>query len=216
MCRPLNNILSLRSPAAHVARAVLFALPFVVAACASIPQLRATYQLPPSSSVLKGESLALTVEDRRPTEGIIAQGAAEEFRNFPGTLTLLLSRPDGQMVKLGLYDPPSLVRETFQKRLRDLGVGLAPEGSDAIHLMIFLEEFRLDLIDRNWVASMRYEARLEKEGRMLAGQSITGRAERLRVFGRKGADEVMSEVVTDTVNRLEIGRLFRQARQMDR
>ena len=208
----------MRSANQGVTRGVLLFLGLeFVPACASIPQLRATYQLPPPSGALKGESVALVVEDARPTTEIIAKGAAREFENFPGTVTLSVSRPNGPPIKLGPYDPPALVREAFQRRLRDLGVSAAAKGNaDAIHLVILLQEFRLDLVDRNWVASMRYEARMEGDGKLLAGQSITGSAERLKVLGRKGADEVTSEVVTDTVNRLEIERLYRQAKQLDR
>lgn len=128
-----------------------------------------------------------------------------------------VGRVNEPAVAVGLYDPPGMVREAFRRRLEGLGASVPPKKSlDAFHLVILLEKFRLDLVDRKWVASMRYEARMEKNGKLLAGQSITGVAERLKLVGRKGAGEVTSEVVTDAVNRLEIERLYRQARQMER
>jgi hypothetical protein len=161
--------------------------------------------------------LVLVVEDVRSTKEIIAKGAEEEFQNFPGSVTLRISHPKEPAVTVGLYDPPTLVQEAFQRRLQNLGVTVAhAEDPDEIHLKILLEEFRLDLADRYWVAALRYEARLEKDGKMFAGQSVSGSAERLKVLGRKGADEVTSQVVTDTVNRLEIERLFRKAQQIVR
>jgi hypothetical protein len=58
---------------------------------------------------------------------------------------------------------------------------------------------------------MGFEARLMKEGELLASQTISGQAERLKVLGRRDADKVMGEIFSDVVNRLDVPRLFQQA-----
>jgi hypothetical protein len=58
---------------------------------------------------------------------------------------------------------------------------------------------------------MSYEAKLIKDGTVLAAQIIEGEAERVKVMGRKEADTVTGEIFTDMVNRLDLSRLFQQA-----
>ena len=79
-------------------------------------------------------------------------------------------------------------------------------------MVIALERFLLDLVHRNWTVTMSYEARVIKNGKVLASQMISGEAERLRLVGRGDADKVMGEIFTDLVNRLDVARLFQQAR----
>jgi hypothetical protein len=41
---------------------------------------------------------------------------------------------------------------------------------------------------------------------------VTGSAERLKVMGRGGAEKVIGEIFTEMINRLNIERLFAQAK----
>ncbi len=93
-----------------------------------------------------------------------------------------------------------------------MGVEVIPERKkDQIEVVIVLKKFLLDLIGRNWVVTMDYEARLVKDERVAAKQMINGQAERVKLLGRKQADIVLGEIFTDMVNRLDVGRLFLQA-----
>ena len=58
---------------------------------------------------------------------------------------------------------------------------------------------------------MDYEARLLHDNRILKKQMISGTAERFRLWGLKQADTVMSEIMTDMVNRLDVAKMFREA-----
>jgi hypothetical protein len=59
---------------------------------------------------------------------------------------------------------------------------------------------------------MRYEARLIKDGRVLATQDISGETEQYKIVGTKGADQAIGGLLTDAVNRLDVAKLLEQAR----
>jgi hypothetical protein len=56
---------------------------------------------------------------------------------------------------------------------------------------------------------MTYQANLLKQDRFVAGETITGSAERLRIAGSKEAEKVIGELITDVVNRLNLNTLFK-------
>ena len=80
-------------------------------------------------------------------------------------------------------------------------------------LEIRLKEFKLDLAGRKWIFKMNYQANLLKNGSLLAMESVNGSAERLKVMGKSGAEEVLGEMLTDMVNKLDLAKLFQQARR---
>jgi hypothetical protein len=43
-------------------------------------------------------------------------------------------------------------------------------------------------------------------------ETVVGNAERINIIGRKGADTVISEIFTDMLNRVDIVKLFAQAK----
>jgi hypothetical protein len=57
-----------------------------------------------------------------------------------------------------------------------------------------------------------------REGQVLSSQIVSGEAERLDVMGTEQADVVLSELLTDVVNKLDLSKLFlralRKARQV--
>ena len=46
-----------------------------------------------------------------------------------------------------------------------------------------------------------------------AMETISGSAERLKVMTKSDAEKVLSELLTDMANKLDVARLFQQARQ---
>jgi len=76
---------------------------------------------------------------------------------------------------------------------------------------IDLKKFFLDLVDRKWVAEISYEARLIKNNKLLATETISGNAERFKMFPQSDAEKVLGEIFTDVVNKLDFGKLFQQA-----
>ena len=183
----------------------------VVFSCATVPDLKVHYLLPISSDKFKGKKVFLIFRDGREVKDIISEGAKERFRYFPGNFSLFLSEGiKGKEIPLGLFEVKSLFMEVFNRRFESLGVTVIPEkGMAQFDLVIILKDFSLDLINRKWVARIAYEARLESSGKMLSTQTISGDAERLRLIGNSQADTVISEIFTDIVNRLDLGKLFR-------
>jgi hypothetical protein len=184
-----------------------------VVSCASIPELKALYKLPAPSNDLKGKKVFLAVEDVRETKALFGEGAKQEFGNYVGNISLSVARYNETGFKIGPLQLPAMVKEGFKKRLENAEIEvLSGRSHGELQLLIVINRFILDLVDRTWIAKMSYEAKLMKDGTILAAQIIEGEAERVKVIGRKEADTVTGEIFTDMVNRLDLLRLFRQAK----
>jgi hypothetical protein len=59
---------------------------------------------------------------------------------------------------------------------------------------------------------MAYEAKLQPGDTVRASQTVAGEAERAKILGVKQADQVMSELFTDMVNRLDLKGLIQKSR----
>ncbi len=184
-----------------------------VVSCASLPELKVLYKLPAPSNDLKDKKIFLAVEDARKTKELFGEGAKQEFGNYVGNISLSVARYNEKGFKIGPFQLPAMVKEGFKKSLENAGLEVLPGRSHGeLQLLIVINRFILDLVDRTWVAKMSYEAKLIKEGSILAAQIIEGEAERVKVIGRKEADTVSGEIFTDMVNRLDLLRLFQQAK----
>ncbi|HEN21379.1 MAG TPA: hypothetical protein ENN86_05150 [Desulfobacteraceae bacterium] len=185
---------------------------FLIFSCAVIPELKVNYSLPSASDKLKNEELLLTVRDSRTKSFVLGERASAELKNCPGSLTLNVAVPGEAPVRKGIFQVPELVEEVFRTRLENEGVRLFPDLSRSEpELLIVIKDLFLDIEDRKWVARMGYEARLIKEGKVAATRSVSGKVERYSVFGLKEANMVLSEIVTDMVNELDVRRLFRDS-----
>jgi hypothetical protein len=183
-----------------------------VTCCSRIPELKVTYGLPMRSDQLKGKKVFLGFEDARKSKDLIGKGAQEQYKNFSGNITLYFARGDEEGFRLGVYHIPALFKAVFKERLEYMGAEVVSEKKESeTEMMIVLKDLVLDLVGRDWVVTMDYEAKLMKEGEFLASQTISGQAERLKVLGRRDADKVMGEIFTDVVNRLDVPKLFQQA-----
>jgi hypothetical protein len=195
---------------------ILFLLVGTVS-CATVPELRVNYRLPPKSEALKSKRVFVGFEDARASKDLIGRGAKKEYKNFTGNITYSLARDDESGFRRGAYKVPSLFKDVFQRRLTYLGAEVVSneEYSD-VELRIVLKELLLDLVEedlvkKKWTVAMSYEGRLIQNGEVLANQIISGQGERAKVVGKGDADKVMGEVFEDLVNRLDVPRLFQQA-----
>lgn len=200
----------------HVMRycmGVFFVL-VVLASCATIPELTVNYGLPPKADELKGKKIFLSLVDNRAGKDILGEGARKEFKNFSGNISLSLARGKDEGFKVGLYDLSSLFMEVFKLRLQNLGAEVVPERKKGdVEVAIVLKEFLLDLIDRKWTVTAGYEARLVKNKKVLAKQTISSRGERVKLVGRRQADTVLSEIFTEMINKLDAKRFLEQVNQ---
>jgi len=169
--------------------------------------------LPASSTALTGESLSLTISDRRNGDAFLSANASKSLKNFNGTYSLVVLRDDGSGNLIGAYDLDSLLREIFKQRLENEGLQVIAGADNAdARLEIQVKEFKLDLAGSKWLLRMSYQADLSKNSGMLAKESVNGSAERLEVMGKSDAEKILGELVTDMVNKLNVTGLFQQAR----
>lgn len=183
----------------------------VVGACASKSYIDVNYRLPVASDDLKGKRVFLECRDIRSDKTIFGQNAQAEFKHFTGLFALSVDQGKKPFVA-GAFDLPSLFKEAFKRRLENSGLDVIkqPEKTTPV-LEIVIREFRLDLVDRKWVAGIKYEARLLKGDLLLVTTTISGDAERLKVIGQRDAEKVLGEIFTEIVNQLNLRKLLDRA-----
>ena len=188
-------------------------LTFFAGACTSKPFLKVQYQLPSPSRTLAGQQVDLAVSDKRSKHGLVTENARKELKNFKGTFSLIVLREDGSGDLRGAFDLVSLLSEVFRQRLKNEGILATTVAKGTLpELKIDITEFQLDYANRKWIVSMNYRASLSDNGIPLSKESVSGEAERLKVMGKKGAEKILSELITDVVNKLNLVGLFQQAR----
>jgi hypothetical protein len=85
-----------------------------------------------------------------------------------------------------------------------------PETTEPV-IEIDLQKFFLDLVDRKWVAQISYEARLIKDNKLLARETISGDAERYKLISQGDVEKVLGEIFTSLVNKLDFQKLLQRA-----
>ena len=185
------------------------AMAVVISACATKPFLKVQYRLPSSSTALAGETIALTISDLRTDAAFLSGKAEKSIDNFNDTYSLVVLRENGNANLLGAYDVNSLLKEIFKQRLENEGGQvLTPAENPDASLAIQLKEFKLDIVDHKWTLNMGYQASLSKNKGVVAKESVSGSAQRLKVMGKTDAEKILGELVTDMVNRLDVATLF--------
>ncbi len=180
--------------------------------CASIYEVQVLYKLPASGHVLQGKSIKFTLIDERTSKEFLKPGAKMELKHYSSNLSFAVAKYNEAGFKIGPLPPLTAVKEAFKRRIENEGIKLIKESGPGVpELEIGLKEFSLDFVDRKWVASMSYEARLKINGKVRATQFISGSSERFKVVRRKGADMAVGDIFTDTLNRLDLVGLFKNA-----
>jgi hypothetical protein len=162
---------------------------------------------------LEGRIVYVSIKDKRNSDDFLGENAIKSFEEFSGTFSLVVLRMDGTGDLVGVYELVPLLKEIFKQRLAYIGVETTedPNVTDA-ELEIELEVCSLDLVDRNWVIHMTYQANLIKGGKVFSMEKISGSAERSKVIGHSDAEKILAEILSDVVNKLDLVRLFQQAR----
>ena len=193
---------------------IILAVGVLSSFCASKNFLTVNYQLPAESVELKDNRVALEVKDIREDTRIVTPSAKKALKNFTGHFALIViqERKDDKLV--GAFSFSSMIRQIFKHRLENAGVQIVTEEDIGTPIVeIVLKGFKLDLANRKWVIEMNYQANLIKQNKVVAGEKITGTAERLRVVSGKNAEALIGELVTDVVNRLNLNE-FLQSHQI--
>ena len=183
----------------------------VICACATRSYIDVTYRLPAATGDLKGKRVYLDFKDIRPAKTIFSEKAKAEFKNFTGLFSLSVDQGEKPFV-VGAFDLPALFKEALSRRLQNLGIDVITQQDQKTPVIeIVLKNFQLDIVDRKWVASIMYEARFLKEDQLLAAQTISGDAERIKAFGQSDAEKALGEIFSDSINRLNVRKLLEQA-----
>lgn len=190
----------------------LLAIGILTGACASSNVMNVQYQLPALAGGPIPHSVVIVFEDARKNSAFLTQSAREELEGFSDVYALTVSRPGRGNELKGAYPLAPLFTEILRYRLEDSGVKVMPPGASAdAELKLVLNEFQLDFGDRKWSASVAYEARLLKNGTLLSMQGVTGSAERVMFMKKADAEKVVGELVSDTINQMDLTGLFKRA-----
>ena len=187
--------------------ALLLIVSINVWSCASSHLLRVHYQLPPSSDSLAGARASLSLEDMRRNKAFLSQNARKSLNDFSGYFTIRISNDGSGEKLLGAFDLTSAVKQ----RLLHTDITVVDQQDGIAEIQIVLKEFMLDLQGRDWIFNMSYQVNLMRQGTLTVSETITGNAQRLKTIGSGGAEKIISELVTDIANRLDIAELFRRA-----
>jgi len=189
-----------------------FLLGSIFFACASHNFLKVHYRLPSQSEALKGLTVYLSFKDMRPNKMFLTGNAKKELKNFSETFSLIVSQDNKPGNLLGAYDVSSLFMEIFKQRLENSGVAVAAnkDQADAV-IGIGLKTFLLDLKGRKWILALNYQTNIVKDQYIASTQAFSGNAERLRVVGAGDAEKIISDLLTDMLNKLDLEKLFRDA-----
>jgi hypothetical protein len=181
-------------------------------ACSKPSYIDIAYRLPPESLNLSGKAIGLRLEDLRADKEIFAGKAKKEYEFFTGLFSLSLQEGDMNHI-VGTYDLPALFREAFKRRIQQTGVEILDTADpDRPVITVYLKKFLLEGSGGKWLADISYEARLTRGEKTLATQSVSGKAERVKLIGLSGAEKVLGEIFTDSLNKFDIGKLFREAK----
>jgi len=190
----------------------LLAIGILTGGCASSNVMNVQYQLPALAGGPIPHSVVIGFEDARKNSAFLTQSAREELEGFSDVYALTVSRPGRGNELKGAYPLAPLFTEILRYRLEDSGVKVMPPGANAdAELKLVLNEFQLDFGDRKWSASVAYEARLLKNGTLLSMQGVTGSAERVMFMKKADAEKVVGELVSDTINQMDLTGLFKRA-----
>jgi len=185
----------------------------LVLACATKSYINVNYRLPLSSYDLKGKKVFLEIKDMRSDKAIFGEKAKTKFKNFTGLFLFSLSKGEKKNYVIGAFDLPSLFETAFSRRFENMGIEILTEQKETEPVIeIDLKKFLLDLADRKWVAEISYEARLIKENRLLARETISGNAKRYKLLSQGDVENVLGEIFTDLVNSLDFRNLFQEAK----
>jgi hypothetical protein len=181
-----------------------------LAACASRYYLLVDYHLPTATEQLKGQQLALRVKDDRTDPAVLTTAAARSFGVFRNhyNLTIVSGK---ERTPIGARDLQGLFQDAFEKRLTHAGVQVLPGHQPGAPLIqITINSVEIDLENRKWIARVVYHADLFVNDRRVTRETVSGRAERPRLVGSDNIDETMSDIVTESINRLDIVKLLQQ------
>ncbi len=183
----------------------------MLVACAKSYHFYVKYDFPESSLDLKGKKVNLQVLDGRTSMDFLSESARKEFDKWDGSFALYHTpkKPNGA---IPTYRLPGLIKTAMKKRLKTMGIVVVEEEmNDAPRFELTLNTFRLDLKDRTWVSDFSYEVQLTQNNQKTGRETVSGTAERAKIMGRGAGEILMGDIFTESINKLNIEKLFKNA-----
>ena len=183
----------------------------ILAACAKPYHFYVKYNLVESAVDLKGQKVFLTVLDERDSVDFLSQKARNEFDLWDGRY-VLYHTPQKPKGNIETYPLIGLIEAAIKMRLETMGITVETEKRDDIPLFeVTLNKFFLVLKDRTWVSDFSYEVKLALDNQKTAREKVFGQAERTKVMGRGAGEILVGEIFTESLNKLDIEKLFKNA-----
>ncbi len=192
--------------------AIVFCLvPLLLTACARPYHFYVKYNVPASKSQSLEKKVYLKVIDDRETNNFLSEAASNEFDLWDGTFALYYSEKKPQSA-VDTYSLTALIRTIMTQRLESKGIMVVEQKSNDLPVFeLTLKKLYLELQDRNWLSDISYEVKLTSDNLKTGRETVSGKAERTKVMGRGAGETLVSEILTDTINRLDIDKLFKNA-----
>ncbi len=183
----------------------------MVAACAKPYHFYVKYDLTESAIPLKGQKVFLQVLDGRDSADFLSQNARNEFDRWDGRFALYHTpkKPKGD---IETYPLSGLIEAAMKMRLESMGITVVAERMEDTPLFeIILNKFFLDLNDRTWLSDFSYEVKLTRDSQKTGREIVSGQAERTKVMGRGAGEILVGDIFTESINKLNIEKLFKNA-----
>lgn len=191
---------------------MIFIPVLIILACAKPAHLNITYQLPLLSDHLKGKTVVIIIKDQREDKVVFGDAIKAEFQNQDNKFGLSLGRGPDNITQAGIFHLPALFKEAFKQRLQNEGVIIASPPKDNMAVFeIILKIFQIRREGFNWITQVSYEVNLTKDNQLIAREKVSGTSERFKLLGRNTSEKVISNIFTETLNQLDIKKLFQQA-----
>lgn len=182
-----------------------------IGACSQKPVFQVNYLLPQTAGSFDQKQVHVTATDGRGTTQFLKPGASRELKGFSGLFSLVVLKSDGIGDLVGGYEIIPLMKALCEQRLLASAVAVSEDPTaSATRFEIVLKEFALDYADRKWVANIKYEAIASdpEDTGNTRRQVVNGSAERVKLWGNQEAEKLIGELVSDTLNQLDLDRLL--------
>ena len=188
---------------------LLIILAMTLLACSQKPVFQVNYTLPQTLAAYPDKRVYVRASDGRSMTQFLTPAAAKELKDFSGLFSLVVLKGENVGDLVGAYEIVPLMSALCTQRLiaSSVEVAITPTSS-LTNLEIVLKSFQLDYVKRKWVASLSFEAIASGPDGSTRRQTVQGSAERLKVWGNKEAEALVSELATDMINKLELERLL--------
>lgn len=180
-------------------------------ACAKPYHFYVKYDLPETTTALKGQKVFLQVQDGRESTTFLSDKAQKEFDMWDGTFAMYHTqkKPSGVVET---HQLTGLLEAAMQKRLETMGITVITTQHEDVPLFeVTLKKLFLDLKERTWVSDFSYQVKMTKDNLKIGREQVSAQAERTKVMGKGAGEILIGDIFTESINKVNIEKLFKNA-----